>query len=192
MLVPPSPVSSHFFVTRPPRSVSPGVLTVSLWLSIVGMVVASAGDPRPTGGNPLRPASAEMRWVIEDTAARSVTTRALIARLGCTDAIVYVERTASPQIPTARTKLVATVAGARFIRIGISTTASFADLGPFLAHELQHAVEIAERDDVRDDDAVRALYLKIGRARGGDRYETEAARDVEWVVRSELRAKIGG
>jgi len=102
------------------------------------------------------------------------------------DVAVYVERTASPLIPTARTKLVTAVPGARFIRIGISTTVSFADLGPFLAHELQHAVEIAERVRVRDDDAVRDLYLEIGRARGGDRYETDAAREVEWVVRSEL------
>jgi hypothetical protein len=133
-----------------------------------------------------------MRWIIEDTSARSATARALIARLGGTDAIVYVERTSSPQIPTARTKLVTAVRGARFIRIGISTMVPFADLGPYLAHELQHAVEIAERDDVRDENAVRHLYLKIGRARGGDRYETDAARDVEWAVRLELRAKIGG
>ena len=157
-----------------------------LWLAI-----ASSADPRPTGPA-LRPASAEMRWIIDDTAARSATVRALIARLNNTDTIVYVERTPSPQIPVARTKLVTTVPGARFLRIGLSTAIGFADLGPMLAHELQHAVEIAERDDVRDDDAVRDLYRRIGQARGGDRFETEAARDVEWVVRSELRAKMGG
>jgi len=158
-----------------------------VWLAAVGLTLADSGDPGPFLGGSLRPVTAEMRWIIEDTAARSATTRALIARLGYTDTIVYVERTASPLIPTARTKLVTAVPGARFIRIGISATASFVDLGPFLAHELQHAVEIAERADVRDDNAVRDLYLKIGRARGGDRYETEAARDVEWLVRSELK-----
>jgi len=156
------------------------------WLAAVALTLAGSGDPGPFLGGSLRPVTAEMRWIIQDTAARSATTRALIARLAATDVIVYVERTASPLIPTARTKLVTAVPGARFIRIGISTTVSFADLGPFLAHELQHAVEIAERVRVRDDDAVRDLYLEIGRARGGDRYETDAAREVEWVVRSEL------
>lgn len=138
----------------------------------------------------MRGVSAELRWVIDDLGLRSPTARGLIARLGCTDAIVYVERTASPLIPTARTKLVTTVPGARFIRIGIHTSISRVALGPLLAHELQHAVEIAERGEVRDENAVRDLYLKIGRARGGDRFETDAAQQVEWAVREELHIKM--
>lgn len=162
------------------------MLTIALCLSIL-----SLPDPRP-GGSALRSLTPELHWIIQDTAARSATARALIARLGNTDAIVYVERTSSPQVPVARTKLVTSVSGARFLRIGINTAVRFADLGPMLAHELQHAVEIAERDEVRDEDDVRDLYQKIGRARGGDRFETEAARDVEWIVRQELNAKMGG
>jgi len=124
--------------------------------------------------------------------ARSGTMRGLVARLNCTDAIVYVEITGTPVIPTARTKLVATVAGARFIRISINVAWGDRDRAALLAHELQHAVEIAEEVDVRDDDGVRRLYGRIGRSHGADSFETDAAREVEWIVRAELRTKIEG
>jgi hypothetical protein len=42
---------------------------------------------------------AQVRRLIDETAAQSVIVRELIARLGCSDVIVYVEMTASPQIP---------------------------------------------------------------------------------------------
>ena len=128
------------------------------------------------------------RW-IEETAARSAVVRELIARLACTDVIVYVEMTASPEIPRARTKLVTALPGVRFLRIGINLSMAGANFAPLLGHELQHAVEIAELDDVRDEEAVRRLYRKIGRAASGDRFETEAALDVEWRVRLECRTE---
>ena len=59
----------------------------------------------------------------------------------------------------------------RFLRIGINAGVSGLDFAPLLAHELQHAVEIADRDDVRDDDAVRRLCERIGRRGAADRFE---------------------
>jgi hypothetical protein len=140
----------------------------------------------------VRAVTPSVRTLIEDTAARSITVRDLLARLACTDTIVYVEMTASREVPVARTKLVAVAPGVRFLRIGINVAVALPDVAPLLAHELQHAVEIAEREDVTDDGAVRRLYKRIGRASGGDRYETNAARDVEWIVRGELHRRIGG
>lgn len=140
----------------------------------------------------IRTESTDVRSLIDRTVARSPTVRELIARLGCTDVIVYVELTSSPGIPTARTKLVASVARARFVRIGINSAAGDRDRQALLAHELQHALEIAEHAEVRDDDGVRRLYRLIGESAGGDSYETDAARAVEWNVRSELRTKMGG
>jgi hypothetical protein len=66
---------------------------------------------------------------------------------------------------------------------------SGSDFAPLLGHELQHAVEIAERDEVRDEDAVRRLYKEIGRAGPRDSFETDAALDVEWQVRLGLSPK---
>ena len=140
----------------------------------------------------VRAAAPEVRTLIADTMQRSPIVRELVARLACSDIIVYVEFTASPQIPTARTKLVAASAEHRFLRIALNAGAAFGHFGPLLAHELQHAVEIAEHEEVRDEDGIRRLYRKIGHSTGEDAFETEAARDVEALVRQELRRKIGG
>jgi hypothetical protein len=155
------------------------------------MLLAPTGAPSgdmPTMPMPhVRSASAPLRLLIEDTAAKSPRVRELLARISSSDAIVYVELTASPQVPRASTKLVTASPGVRFLRIGINAGVSGLDLAPLLAHELQHAVEIADHADVRDDDAVRRLYEKIGRRGGTDSFETDAALDVEWQVRLECR-----
>jgi hypothetical protein len=162
----------------------------TLW-PVAFAILLLGGSPDPPTGR-VRALEPFVLALIEDTAARSMTVRELLGRLASSDVIVYVEMTASAQIPVARTKLVTTAPGVRFLRIGINAALQFPDLAPTLAHELQHAVEIAEHEDVTDDAAVRRLYERIGRARGGDRYETDAARNVEWIVRGELRRRIGG
>jgi len=50
----------------------------------------------------------------------------------------------------------------------------------------------AEHEEVRDEDGIRRLYREIGHSSGEDAFETAAARDVEALVRQELRRKIGG
>jgi hypothetical protein len=164
------------------------------WPLVLTLLLAAPSEsrPAPPAGPRVRAASSQMRLLIEDTARRSPLVRDLIARLACTDVIVYVEFTASPQIRLARTKLVTAVPGARFLRIGINRRVSGMDTGAMLAHELQHAVEIAEENGVRDDDGLRRLYERIGRAIGADRFETDAAVEVESIVRRELRHRIGG
>ena len=176
-----------------------GVVFTAAW-TIIALVLTGG----PAGGHTdtatanvvhisrVRTESAEVRHLIEETASRSRTVRELLARLAATDTIVYVEFTPSPLVPTARTKLVTTTSGVRFLRIGININAASADRGPWLGHELQHALEIAERREVRDDNGVRALYQRIGRSHGIDQFETDGARHVEWAVRAELRIKMGG
>jgi hypothetical protein len=163
-------------------------IVAALLASGSGKLAAAASIPVAH----VRGATSDVQFLVDETARRSSTVRELLARLAATDAIVYVEITPSPQIPRARTKLVTAVAGARFMRIGINSGVASGDRGPLLAHELQHAVEIAERNGIRNDGSVRELYLRIGRRQGADAFETDAARDVEWTVRSELRLKIGG
>jgi hypothetical protein len=160
-----------------------------LWISL------AAPPPDPDAPYPrVRAVAPLVRSLITGAAARSITVRNLIARLDDTDVIVHVELTSSAQIPVARTKLVAAAAGVRFLRIGINAGVPFADITPLLAHELQHAVEIAEEPGASSESGIRRLYQRIGRARGGDRYETDAAQRVEWAVRREMSrvTKIGG
>lgn len=134
----------------------------------------------------------EVRTLIADSMQRSPIVRELVARLSCSDIIVYVEITASPQVPIARTRLVTASPDTRFLRIALNASVVMGHFTPLLAHELQHAVEIAEHEDVRDEAALRHLYRQIGHSTGQDAFETDAAREVEALVRQELRRKIGG
>jgi hypothetical protein len=122
---------------------------------------------------------------LED-AARSGTVRGLLDRLAASDVIVYVEITGTPDVPTARTKLVTATPAARFLRIAINAAQPPSQWPSLLAHELQHAVEIAEHADVRDDAALRRLFAAIGHQHGLDHYETDAAVAIERLARSEL------
>ena len=123
--------------------------------------------------------------LLED-AARSGTVRGLLDRLATSDLIVYVEMTGTPDVPAARTKLVTATPSTRFLRIAISAAQPWSEWASLLAHELQHAVEIADHGDVRDDGALRRLYASIGHQHGTDSYETDAAISVERLVRAEL------
>ncbi len=156
------------------------------WMLALLLVAAPADKPTTAVPGRVR-AAANAVSLLQRTAAGSATVRELMARLEATDVIVYVELTGSPQIGSARTKLVTSTPAARFLRIGISTRMAPLDMSALIAHELQHAVEIAERDDVRDDEGVRRLYARIGHQHGVDRYETDAAAQAERRARSELR-----
>jgi hypothetical protein len=133
----------------------------------------------------VRAASPAAHALLIEAVAKSALLNALIARLEASDIVVYVELTSSPEIPIARTKLVAAAAGARFLRVTINAQSAPWDRLPFLAHELQHATEIADDNGVRDDEGIRRLYEKVGYPGGIDKYETVAARDMERRVRLE-------
>jgi hypothetical protein len=158
------------------------------WLFALALLMPPSAD-RAAPSPHVRAASNQTRRLIADARTRSTLVREMLARLECTDTIAYVEITASPQIARARTKLVSASPGARFLRIGINAGMTYPDLVPLLAHELQHAVEIAERDEVRDEAGVRRLYHQIGRAGRDDSFETDAALAVELAVRLELRRR---
>jgi hypothetical protein len=158
------------------------------WLFALAFLMPPSAD-RAAPSPHVRAASNQTRLLIEEARTRSNLVREMLARLECTDTIAYVEITASPQIARARTKLVSASPGARFLRIGINAGMTYPDLVPLLAHELQHAVEIAERDEVRDEAGVRRLYRQIGRAGRDDSFETDAALAVELAVRLELRRR---
>jgi predicted transcriptional regulator len=55
-----------------------------------------------------------------------------------------------------------------------------------LAHELQHAIEVLEADDVTTETAVDRLFERIGARVGASIMETRSAVDVQRVVAREL------
>src|SRR5690242_13677423 len=139
------------FSARPrARSVSacevPVLLPLLLGLMMPGLPPADpdALYPRVRASSPL------VRSILADTAERSATVRDLLARLADSDVIVYIDFTPSRQFPAARTVFVTRALDVRYLRIGISVSVPFFDIAPMIAHELQHAVEIAGEPAVID------------------------------------------
>lgn len=164
---------------------SQGFCLSAMWGALLAVIVAS-GSPAILMTSPhVRATSSVVRSMLSE-AAVSPTMAMLLRRLDASDQVVYVVFTNSPEIPTARTKLVTSSGAVRFLRIDINARIAPGDRLPLLAHELQHAVELADAPDVRDDEGVRQLYRRIGSARDQDHFETEAARRIERAVRMEI------
>jgi hypothetical protein len=131
----------------------------------------------------VRGADAKARMLLREGVARSATFRRLLDVLQSSDVVVYVE-TGVLDRPG---RLVFVTAGrdCRFLRVSIRIPGRDADLIAWLAHELQHAVEIAAAREVTDQHAVLDLYQRIGTA---DRSTVESAAAQEtWArVRDEV------
>lgn len=125
--------------------------------------------------------------VLERGARRSYTFARLLDTIENSDVIVYVETAPDLSVSLAgRMMLAGSAHGQRYVRIQIAPDTE-ENMIATLGHELQHAVEVAESPDVHDEDALAALYLRIGQM-SGDRtsFDTVAAREVGRLVRSEL------
>jgi hypothetical protein len=107
--------------------------------------------------------------------SRSPTFTALVRALDQTDVIVYIEMNRGLPPTVAGRLLFATVAreGTRYLRVQISNGATMNMQVAAIAHELQHALEVANEPDVRDEAGLERLYERIGRRGAVERsYDT--------------------
>ena len=152
------------------------------------LMLMSGLDPDPLARDPrVRGVSIHETRLIAELLACSETARALVAAIEASDLIVYVQFT--PEQPAGRgaTRLAVASPVYRYLRIVLGARTHPKDRPSLLAHELQHAVEIARAPEVRDDEGLRRLYGEIGEdphARTG--FETTAARDVAARVQREM------
>ena len=158
-------------------------MVIPLVLLVAAATAASLTSPSLHN---VRGASPRETALVRELVARSATARALTAQIGSEAVIVYVEIRASMPRGHGATRLAATTPYARFIRITLAPGAHPDDLAALLAHELQHALEIA-RADVKSSDDLRRLYRAIGDDRAASlAFETAAAQEVGARVRQEL------
>jgi hypothetical protein len=160
-----------------------------MWTLLVTLLLLS--EPASDSLSHLRAMSPVVRALIDEATVSSSIVNCLISQLQRSDTIVYVELTGSPEIPRARTMLAAANGDVRFLRISINVLIPPMDRVPLLAHELQHATEIAGAVEARDNAGIRRLYRRIGLTGAMERYETAAAGEVERRVRAEQFARRG-
>ena len=90
---------------------------------------------------------------------RSPTFAALITSLNASDVIVYIESTQTlPTTLAGRLLLMPIAKEQRYLRIQVSLTMSPDEMIAVIAHELRHAVEVADAPDVRNETSLVELY----------------------------------
>jgi hypothetical protein len=142
------------------------------------------------GGPRIRMMEARITTLLESGLVRSATLRTLVDRLDASDVILYVSL--SPMMHARLAGKLTWMAQAgdyRYLRAQISTEQTPDQMIATLAHELQHAVEVAEDRNVTDQRSLVELYKRIGhpsRAAVSSGWETVAAYETGQQVRREL------
>jgi hypothetical protein len=136
----------------------------------------------------VRAVDAQMLNTIRDGLLRSATFAELVTALNRSDVIVYIEsRRSLPATLAGRMLLAAGPRSQRYLRIQVNGQPRSNELIALVAHELRHALEVANSPDVRNEQTLIALYERIGH--NGSRhhqYDTLAAQDTGRQVRMEL------
>ena len=156
-------------------------LAVLLCVLVSTAAFASPNIPR------LRAAASSAERLLARAMRESAIVRELALEIAKSDLIVYVEIGRLESAARATTELVTVTAHSRFLRVTLPELTAPGDLIPLLAHELQHAVEIARAPSVRDTESLRAHYTRIGVDPGAHHtFETLQARAVERDARREF------
>jgi hypothetical protein len=148
-----------------PRSVFPrqeeetlSPLVVFTALALIATDAASIA----TAAHHVRALNPGAQRVIDDGVTYSPSVRALIERLEGSDVIVYVQEARAP-IGSMHGSLtfVSNTGMARYLLIRLFGRSRMQQVS-ILGHELQHAVEIAERPDIVDEVSLMRAYARFG------------------------------
>jgi hypothetical protein len=142
------------------------------------------------GAPNVRPLQPVGHALIAYGSARSETFRTLLRRLEQSDVVVYVDVGAG--LPTGAhglTRFVGASAGRRYVHVWITARYSYPVMVALLAHELHHAVELADAPHVRTQADVRAHYRAAGVRVAGNCYDSETAIAIGQIVRREVLSK---
>lgn len=166
------------------------LLAIALLATFLTGGVAAARELRP---HHLRGLNAEGRDLIASAAARSAIVRNQVDTLEATDVVVYV--TIEPLPGFRRSGYLSFLShahGIRYLAVRLDSSTSSRESIAMLAHELQHALEVAASPEVSDGRTLARLYDRIGWRAGTGSWETDMARSVGERVRLELAGFVRG
>jgi uncharacterized protein YbjT (DUF2867 family) len=164
-------------------SLLPLVFAVALAAPPVSMDAALTSPMRH-----VRTTNGYLQRLLRTGAGHSYTFRSLLARLERSDVIVYVEPGVTlPRHLSGRLQLVTSSSRQRYVRAEVTMDATPNEIIALIAHELQHATELAAAPDVRDESSFGRLFQRIGHRGATDfEFETWAALDIGRAVKKEL------
>jgi hypothetical protein len=154
---------------------------------------------RTTGLRHVRGTSPAVGRLIAETAEQSPAFQALLDRLEASTVIVYVRTASLPTLSiegrTAFLKRETPAPDLRILVVELSCSRPLLSQSAILAHELRHALEIADAPWVVDPPTLERYYERIGMRLDSNswpvRFETMAAREAAAQVRRELASPAG-
>jgi len=140
----------------------------------------------------VRSADPKVVAVIREALRQSATFDGLVATLNNSDVVVYVNL--SWKMPTGilgyLPHQVSVSGGRRYLRIVVDATLARDELTATMAHELEHAVEVARASDATSNDAIRTLFKRLDSGEGAyGTAETSSAREIHDIVLREIRVQ---
>lgn len=177
---------NKLLITNSRRRMRSLMLLAAGWL----WATAAAANPVPPtdDAGQVRLLDPVSMVAFENGMRRSPTFRGLVADLQSSDVIVHVVTTLDlPPGVVGTTRFAAERGGWRYVRIHLATSLARKARTAALAHELQHAREIAH-SSARSNQAVFSFYSSRGRQSSAmqDGWETAAAEAAERAVWAEL------
>jgi hypothetical protein len=155
--------------------------------------IANAADPFGDGlGGHVRTTDDRLRRLLERGTRISPTFRALVHRLLASDVIVYLWCDSADAPPSdGRLTFLSAAGGYRYVVVRLARLRSRERQIAIMAHELRHAIEIADAPDVIDGPSMAREYRRIGYVSSppsGDRltFDSHAAVDAGVQVLREL------
>ena len=164
-------------------------LTAFAALPDTAAAATAAATAAPLSSARLRPQSPRVAAWLARGRQRSPTLRALADQVERGDVVVYLEIAFTlDRRMAACVTWMASVPGARYVRVSVRPNLREADAIAMLAHELQHVVEVIDSPEVQSSGDLAALYQRIGhRVGGGGRtWDTVAALRVGDLARTEV------
>ncbi len=168
---------------------SPRSSFILLLIVVLPYSVSAETAPR------VRVLDARLKSLFDHGLTQSPTLRAVVDKVEASSILVFVDGDMRmPERLGAQLKFVTSVNDVRYVRVDINVTLAPRRQIALLAHELQHALEIADRAEIQDIEAMESFYEDIGfqsfedgRHRG---FETEAALEVQEAVERDLGGRV--
>jgi hypothetical protein len=169
-----------------------GFVCAVLLLLVATPSIAHAADPSGDGlGGHLRTTDDRLRRLLQLGTRTSPTLRALVRRLIDSDVIVYLWCDRAETAPSdGRLTFVSAAGGYRYVVVRVVRFHSRERQIALMAHELRHAIEIADAPHVVDLESLEREYRRIGYVSGAQTgrlmFDTRAAVDAGVQVINEL------
>jgi hypothetical protein len=153
-------------------------------------VIAIRGEERAPR---VRTADRHLRALVDAGIAQSASLRALVARLEAADVVVYLRCAPLPAGLDGQLTFVSAVGGLRYVLVQVAGGHAAHRTISTLGHELQHAVEIAERPAIVDGASLAREYGRFGvpgvaAGRRATAFDSAAAIDAGQRIWRELAA----